>query len=105
MFINSLKLLRCGLGEGAFEGYSLCQLPPPLKQNRIVFLWKGGVVQVLEGYSMQKFYLLTPPHLKPKTEEESLLLGNKLRWVSVSFCPILVGRWYKKRKEKEVYCL
>ena len=60
---------------------------------------------MLEGYSMQKFYLLTPPRLKPKTEEESLLLGNKLRWVSVSFCPIFVGRWYKKRKEKEVYCL
>jgi len=36
VFINSLKLLRCGLREGAFEGYSLCQSPPPLKQNRIV---------------------------------------------------------------------
>ena len=33
---NSLKLLRCGLREGAFEVYSLCQSPPPLKQNRIV---------------------------------------------------------------------
>ena len=28
-FTNSLKLLRCGLREGAFEGYSLCQSPLP----------------------------------------------------------------------------
>ena len=35
VFINSLKFLRCGLKEGAFEGYSLCQSPPPLPSNKI----------------------------------------------------------------------
>ena len=105
VFINSLKLLRCGLGEGAFEGYTLCQSPPSLKQNRIVFWCEGAAVHLLEGYSMHKFLLAHTSPFKTQDWRESLLLGNKLRWASVSFCPILVGRWCKERKEKEVYCL
>ena len=105
VFINSLKLLRCGLGEGAFEGYTLCQSPPSLKQNRIVFWCEGAAVHLLEGNSMHKFLLAHISPFKTQDWRESLLLGNKLRWASVSFCPILVGRWCKERKEKEVYCL
>ena len=46
---NSLKLLRCGLREGAFEGNSLCQSPPSPQTKSDSFLMGRGSCTLARG--------------------------------------------------------
>ena len=100
MFINSLKLLRCGLGEGAFEGYSLCQLPPPLKQNRIVFLMEGGSRTSARGVQYAEILLAHTSPFKTQDWRRELAPWKQIKVGLCIFLPYTCREVVQKEEGK-----